>query len=116
MHLVFDIFQGLGVAAAIGVRPFLPALVTGALAAGDVELSFHRTKVHFLQQPVFLLIMVVAIVLLVLAERRLAGRQGAGRRSPSCSRSAPSCSARSSAAGRSPTTTITTMPCCGSGS
>src|SRR5579875_1829352 len=79
MHLVFDIFQGLGVAAAIGVRPFLPALVTGALAAGDVELSFHRTKVHFLQQPVFLLIMVVAIVLLVLAERRLAGRQGAGR-------------------------------------
>jgi hypothetical protein len=79
MNLIFDIFQGLGVAAAIGVRPFLPALVTGALAAGDVELSFHRTKVHFLQQPVFLLVMVVAIVLLALAERRSAGRDAATR-------------------------------------
>jgi hypothetical protein len=79
MNLIFDIFQGLGVAAAIGVRPFLPSLVTGALAAGGVELSFDRTKVHFLQQPVFLLIMVIGIVLLVLAERRLAGRTTASR-------------------------------------
>ena len=37
MHLAFDIFQGIGVAAAVGIRPFLPALVAGALAAGDVE-------------------------------------------------------------------------------
>jgi len=73
MHLVFDIFQGLGVAAAIGVRPFLPSLVTGALAAGDVELTFHHTRVHFLQQPVFLFVMVIGILLLALAERRLAG-------------------------------------------
>lgn len=71
LHLIFDIFQGLGIAAAIGVRPFLPALVAGALAAGGVELSFLHTKVHFLQQPVFLLVMVVAILLLAFAERRL---------------------------------------------
>jgi len=76
MHLVFDIFQGLGVAAAIGVRPFLPALVTAALAAGDVELTFHHTKVHFLQQPVFLIVMVVAIILLALVERRMTGIKG----------------------------------------
>jgi hypothetical protein len=76
MHLVFDIFQGLGVAAAIGVRPFLPALVTGLLAAGDIELSFHHTKVHFLQQPVFLIVIVVAIVLLALVERRMTGLKG----------------------------------------
>jgi hypothetical protein len=79
MHLVFDIFQGLGVAAAIGVRPFLPALVTGALAAGDVEITFHHTKVHFLQQPLFLFVMVVAIVLLALAERRTASGTGKGK-------------------------------------
>ena len=48
----------------------LPALVAGALAAGGVELSFDRTKVHFLQQPVFLFVMVVGILLLSLAERR----------------------------------------------
>jgi hypothetical protein len=76
MHLVFDIFQGLGVAAAIGVRPFLPALVAAVLAAGDVELSFHHTKVHFLQQPVFLIILVVAIVALALVERRMTGIKG----------------------------------------
>ena len=81
MHLVFDIFQGLGVAAAIGVRPFLPALVTGALAAGGIELTFQHTKVHFLQQPVFLIVMVVAIILLALVERRMTGIKGklAGR-------------------------------------
>ena len=76
MHLVFDIFQGLGVAAAIGVRPFLPALVTAVLAAGDVEISFHHTKVHFLQQPAFLIVLVVAIVVLALVERRMTGLKG----------------------------------------
>jgi cell division protein FtsW (lipid II flippase) len=74
MHLVFDIFQGIGVAAAVGIRPFLPGLVAGALAAGDVELSFDHTHFHFLAQPLFLLIMVVAIVILGVVERRLAGR------------------------------------------
>jgi hypothetical protein len=76
MHLVFDIFQGLGIAAAIGVRPFLPALVAAVLAAADIELTFHHTKVHFLQQPVFLLVLVVAIVLLALVERRMTGLKG----------------------------------------
>lgn len=73
MNLVFDIFQGIGVAAAVGVRPFLPGLVTGALAAGGVELSFDRTPFHFLQQPLFLLIMVLGIVVLSFVERRFAG-------------------------------------------
>ncbi|HTU31452.1 MAG TPA: DUF4126 family protein [Solirubrobacteraceae bacterium] len=76
MHLVFDIFQGLGVAAAIGVRPFFPALVTSVLAGADIELTFHHTKVHFLQQPAFLIVMVVAIVLLALVERRMSGLKG----------------------------------------
>ncbi len=50
MHLVFDIFQGIGIAAAVGIRPFLPALVTGALAAGNVGIHFNGTDYDFLQQ------------------------------------------------------------------
>jgi uncharacterized membrane protein len=72
MTLVFDIFQGIGVAAAMGIRPFLPGLVAGALAAGDVELSFDHTHFHFLQQSPFLLVMVVLIIVLSLVERRFA--------------------------------------------
>ena len=76
MNLVFDIFQGIGVAAAVGVRPFLPGLVTGALAAGDVELTFkHARHFHFLQQPIFLIIMVVGAIVLALIERRVAARK-----------------------------------------
>ena len=70
MSFVLDIFQGIGVAAAVGIRPFLPGLVAGALAAGGVELSFDHTHFHFLQQPVFLLVLVVAIALVGLLERR----------------------------------------------
>ncbi len=72
MHLVFDIFQGIGVAAAVGVRPFLPALVVGALAAGDVQINFDHTSFSFLENAPFLLIMVVGSVILSLLERRLA--------------------------------------------
>jgi hypothetical protein len=74
VHLAFDIFQGIGVAAAIGVRPFLPALVTGALAAGDVEIHFNHTDYSFLQSLPFLLAMAVCVVLgLMLAARLRAG-------------------------------------------
>jgi hypothetical protein len=79
MHLVFDIFQGIGVAAAVGIRPFLPALVTGALAAGDVELSFTHTHLAFLQRPIFLFVMVIGIVFVALLDRRAAGREGSSR-------------------------------------
>jgi hypothetical protein len=71
VHLVFDIFQGIGVAAAVGIRPFLPALAVGALAAGDVQIDFAHTHFSFLQGVPFLLVMVIAIVLVSLAERRL---------------------------------------------
>jgi uncharacterized membrane protein len=74
MHLAFDIFTGIGVAAAVGIRPFLPALVAGALAGGDVEGSFKHTDLSFLQKPVFLLIMVLGVVLLGVLERRFSDR------------------------------------------
>ena len=70
MHLVFDIFQGMGVAAAVGIRPFLPALATGALAAGSVEIHFDHTDFSFLQGAPFLLAMAVCAVALAIIERR----------------------------------------------
>jgi uncharacterized membrane protein YgdD (TMEM256/DUF423 family) len=70
VHLVFDIFQGVGVAAALGVRPFLPAVVVGALAAGDVEIHFKGTDYSFLQSAPFLLAMAAAAIALGLLERR----------------------------------------------
>jgi hypothetical protein len=75
MHLVFDICQGIGVAAAIGVRPFLPALVTGALAAGDVEIHFNHTSYSFLQSVIFLLAMAVCVALGLFIAARLRAEQ-----------------------------------------
>lgn len=71
MHLAFDIFQGIGVALALGIRPFLPALAVGGLAAGDVEIHFKGTDYAFLQSAPFLLAMAVAAIALALLQRRL---------------------------------------------
>lgn len=71
MHLAFDIFQGIGVAAAVGIRPFLPALAGSALAAGDVQIDFKGSDFAFLQRAPFLLVLVLGAILLALAERRL---------------------------------------------
>jgi hypothetical protein len=70
VHLVFDIFQGIGVAAAVGIRPFLPALVAGVLAAGNVEIDFKGTDYSFLQHAPFLLALVILAVALAVLERR----------------------------------------------
>jgi hypothetical protein len=77
--LAFDIFQGLGIAAAVGIRPFLPALVVGALAAGDIQINFAHTDFSFLQEAGFLFAMAVGAVALGLAERRLADYSGLQR-------------------------------------
>jgi hypothetical protein len=71
VHLVFDILQGIGVAAAVGVRPFLPALVVGALGAGDIQIDFAHSSYSFLQSAPFLLVMVIGVALLGLTERRV---------------------------------------------
>jgi Domain of unknown function (DUF4126) len=73
VHLVFDIFQGFGVAAAVGIRSFLPTLAVGALAAGDVQIDFKGSDFAFLQHAPFLLVMVLGAIAVSLAERRLGG-------------------------------------------
>jgi uncharacterized membrane protein YgdD (TMEM256/DUF423 family) len=71
VHLAFDIFQGIGIAAAVGIRPFLPALAVGALAAADVQIHFKHTDFSFLQSAVFLLVLVLCVIALGLIERRV---------------------------------------------
>jgi hypothetical protein len=70
MSLAFDICTGIGVAAAVGIRPFLPALAVGAMAAGDIQIDFAHTTYSFLETAPFLLVMVIGVVLLGLTERR----------------------------------------------
>jgi Domain of unknown function (DUF4126) len=71
MELFLDICQGVGIACAAGIRPFLPTLAVGAFASADLGVDFDGTQFDFLEQPPFLLAVVVAVILLVLAERRL---------------------------------------------
>lgn len=65
MKLALDILQGLGLASAAGLRPFLPALLAGALASGDVGLDFDGTQFAFLESPIWLLALVIALIVSV---------------------------------------------------
>jgi len=71
MHLAFDIFQGLGIAAAVGIRPFLPALVVGLLAGANIQIDFAHTDFSFLQQAPFLFALVIGALAFAIVERRL---------------------------------------------
>jgi hypothetical protein len=70
MHYLLDLLQGLGIAAGIGIRPFLPTLLVGALAAGNLGVDFDGTSFSFLEQPGFLLAIVVLVALAGFVERR----------------------------------------------
>ncbi|MEA2471027.1 MAG: hypothetical protein QOE38_2026 [Thermoleophilaceae bacterium] len=54
-----DIGQGAGLSGASGVRPFLPALLAGALARQDTGLDFSGTSFSFLESPWFLFVVLV---------------------------------------------------------
>jgi hypothetical protein len=60
----FDIGLGVGLAAACGLRPFLPVLLAGALASAKaLDVSFADGSFRFLQSSWWLLVVVVALVL-----------------------------------------------------
>jgi hypothetical protein len=62
--LVFYIGLGLGLALAAGLRPFLPALLAGALgSSGALGVSFAHGGYQFLQSGWWLLAVAVALVL-----------------------------------------------------
>jgi Domain of unknown function (DUF4126) len=71
VKLLLDITQGMGVSAAAGLRPFLPTLLVGALAADDLGVDFDHTQFAFLESEWFLLAVTVAFVLSVLLRARL---------------------------------------------
>lgn len=81
MHLAFDIFQGIGIAVALGIRPFLPSLVVGVLATDDIEIQFNHTSYHFLQSVPFLILMVVLAIVAASLDAR-GGFQGRVGRIP----------------------------------
>jgi Domain of unknown function (DUF4126) len=71
VKLVLDICQGMGVSAAAGLRPFLPTLLVGALAADDLGIDFDGTDFAFLESAWFLLAIAVALVVTTLLRARL---------------------------------------------
>lgn len=82
MSLVLDIGQGAGLAGATGVRPFLPPLLAGALARGDVGIDFDGTDFAFLESPGFLAAVLALAVVAYAFERAGMGATEAGRRNP----------------------------------
>jgi hypothetical protein len=80
MHFILDLLQGAGLAAAIGIRPFLPVLLAGALAMAGLGLDFDGSDFSFLESWPFLLGVLVLVVALNFVGRR-SGRD-AGDRPP----------------------------------
>src|SRR5215207_1433157 len=76
VKLLLDILQGMGVSAAAGLRPFLPTLLVGALAADDLGVDFDGTDFAFLESAWFLLAITVALVVTTLLRTRLENAAG----------------------------------------
>ena len=70
MDTIFDILTGIGLALAAGIRPFLPGLVAGALASANALIDFDGTDLVFLEDAVWMLALVVALVIVVVLQRR----------------------------------------------
>jgi hypothetical protein len=74
MDFVIQLLMGAGIAAGVGIRPFLPVLLVGALA--NTGIGFHGgfnvegTDFAFLDSWTFLLIVLVGVVILDLVARR----------------------------------------------
>lgn len=56
------------------MRPFLPALLAGALAGGNIGIDFERGSLDFLESPAFLFAVLVLAVGAYVAERGRVGR------------------------------------------
>jgi hypothetical protein len=78
MDFLLDLLQGAGLAAAVGIRPFLPVLLAGALASADLGLDFDGTDFAFVESWPFLLGVLVLVGALDLVGRR-AGRDASER-------------------------------------
>jgi hypothetical protein len=77
MTALLAVLQGAGCGAAIGVRPFLPALLIGAFATQDLAVDFDGTDFAFLEAPAFLLALVVLTGLTTFVRRLFESGPGA---------------------------------------
>jgi Domain of unknown function (DUF4126) len=74
VSVFLDTTTGMGLAGATGVRPYLPPLLAGALARGDIGIDFDGTDWSFLESTGFLLAVVAVGVIAYVLERSDAGR------------------------------------------
>jgi hypothetical protein len=70
VDFVLDLLQGAGIAAAIGIRPFLPFVLAASLAAGDIGLDFDGTDFAFLEEWWFVVVVAAVVLGLELVQRR----------------------------------------------
>jgi hypothetical protein len=80
MSLFMDIGTGAGLASSTGVRPYLPPLLAGGLARGDIGIDFDGTDFSFLESTAFLAALVVVGVVAFFVERAVASRAAQGGR------------------------------------
>jgi hypothetical protein len=71
VSLAFDIGQGAGLAGATGVRPFLPPLLTAALASGDIGVDFDNTTFDWVESPGFMAVVLALAVVVYAIDRRV---------------------------------------------
>jgi hypothetical protein len=74
MSLFLDISTGAGLASSTGVRPYLPPLLAGALASGDIGIDFDGTDLWWLESPAFLAAVLALAVIGFVVERSEANR------------------------------------------
>jgi hypothetical protein len=74
MSLFLDIGTGAGLASATGVRPYLPPLLAGGLARGDIGIDFDGTDLWWLESPAFLAGVLALGVIGFFVERSAANR------------------------------------------
>ena len=74
MSLFLDIGTGTGLASATGIRPYLPPLLAGGLARGDIGIDFDGTDLWWLESPAFLAAVLALAVVGFLVERSEANR------------------------------------------
>jgi hypothetical protein len=71
VSIAFDIGQGAGLAGATGVRPFLPPLLTAALASGDIGVDFDNTTFDWVESPGFMAVVLALAVVVYAIDRRV---------------------------------------------
>jgi hypothetical protein len=73
LTLALDILTAIGLGAACGLRPFMPALVAGAFAAANATIDFAHSGYAFLEAPVWLLAVAIGLVVTILAAKLIPG-------------------------------------------